>query len=146
MRTVEASIRMKAPADTILRAFLEIEPLKNWWGVDRCLIEPHPGGVWACAWERSDAGYKYSGTGIISRYDEGRSLRIGKMVYFNPDHPILGPLNLTITVAQIGDQTEVSVLQDGYGRGSDWDWYYEAVVDGWPASLKLLKTWLESSK
>ena len=144
MRTVEASIRTTATPDDVLMAFLKIEHLKHWWGVDRCLIQAREGGLWACAWERSAAGYKYSGTGIISRYEEGRSLRIEKMVYFNPDHPILGPLNLTITVGTLGGKTEVSVLQDGYGRGSDWDWYYESIVDGWPMALKKLKEYLET--
>ena len=55
------------------------------------------------------------------------------MICFNPEHPILSPLNLTITVGVLGGQTEISVLQDGYGRGADWDRYDEAVVDGWPA-------------
>jgi len=143
MRSVESSIRISVRPEKVLDAFLQIEHLRGWWGVDRCLVEPKAGGVWACAWERSNAGYKYVGTGIIARYEKGRSLRIEKMTYFNPDHPILGPLTLTITVGVIGGNSLVSVLQDGYGRGADWDWYYEAVVDSWPTALKMLKEYLE---
>ncbi len=143
MRTVEASIRTSASPQDVLAAFLGIEHLKNWWGVDRCLIQVREGGIWACAWERSEAGFRYAGTGIIARYVEEESLRIEKMIYFNADHAILGPLNLTVTVGRISGQTQVSVLQDGYGRGTDWDWYYESVADSWPRVLKALKEYLE---
>lgn len=143
MRSVKSSIEISTPPDRVLRAFVDVDMAKEWWGVDRGLIEPKPGGVWALAWERSDAGYKYSGTGIISSYIPGKELVIEKMVYFNPDRPLLGPMRVRHTVSTMGDVTTLTVIQDGYGEGPDWDWYYEAVVQGWPAALKLLKEYLE---
>ena len=136
-------MRTPAPPQVVLSAFLRIEHLKIWWGVDRCLIKPREGGIWACAWDRSRSGYRYASTGIITRYDEGRSLRIEKMIYFHPDHPILGPLDLTITVGAVAGESEVSVLQEGYGTRSDWDWHSDPLVGGWPATLARLRDYLD---
>jgi uncharacterized protein YndB with AHSA1/START domain len=144
MRSVSASIKISVPSVLALQAFLDIDLLQGWWGVERGFVQAVPGGVWAMAWERSEAGFKYSGTGIISVYEPGKHLRIEKMMYFNPDHPILGPMILAVTARPDGKGCELTVVQDGYGDGDHWDWYYNAVVEGWPASLKLLKTFLES--
>jgi hypothetical protein len=42
------------------------------------------------------------------------------------------------------DITELYLCQEGYGQGSDWDWYYEAVKQAWPAVVNTLKEYLEN--
>lgn len=52
-------------------------------------------------------------------------------------------MSLTVRAEQQGDLTEVHLCQDGYQYGEDWDWYYEAVKEAWPAVMKSFKAYLE---
>ncbi len=74
----------------------------------------------------------------------GKRLRLEPLVYFNAERAVLGPMRLSISVRERGGKTRVSVRQDGYGEGPDWDWYYQAVVQGWKDTLANLKEYLES--
>jgi len=143
MREVRAEIRINAPADRCLQGFINVETMRQWWGVDRGLVEPKPGGMWALAWERSEHGFRYVSTGRIKAYSSGKYLDIENLVYFNPDHVVFGPLRLTILVKTKNGGTHLSLVQDGYGEGPEWDWYYDAVLHAWPRALEALKKFLE---
>ncbi len=132
-RKVSTSIQVSAGAERALRAFLDPELMKQWWGVERALVEERKGGPWALAWGASEHGYHYVVSGIIKSLLPGKRLRIDSLVYFSPDFPVLGPMRLF-----------VNVRQDGYGQGPDWDRYYQAVVKGWKEALRNLKAFLES--
>jgi len=71
MRTVETRIHVAATPDAALNAFLELEAMRKWWHVDRGLVDPREGGVWAFAWERSEHGFKYVITGRIASLQPG---------------------------------------------------------------------------
>jgi uncharacterized protein YndB with AHSA1/START domain len=143
MKKVEASIDVNVSPQVALDAFILPQHLKGWWGVERSLIELRPGGLYSLAWQISDTGIKYISTGVISGYQAGKKLHIDKLVYLSPDRPILGPLALTFDVEPSGSGASVSVCQSGYQEGEHWQWYYEAVVQAWPAVLKELKKYLE---
>jgi hypothetical protein len=54
-------------------------------------------------------------------------------------------MTLEISVRTQGSVTLLEVTQDGYGDGTDWDWYYEAVKGAWPVALGMLKAYLEKN-
>lgn len=143
MKKVEASIEVEASPQQAMDAFILPEHLKGWWGVERSFIEVKAGGLYSLAWQISDAGIKYISTGVIKEYQPKSKLVIEKWVYFNPERPILGPLELSFVVEPIGKNSKISVCQAGYQEGEHWQWYYEAVVEAWPAVLKQLKKYLE---
>ena len=145
MREVSAQIVVAASCERALRAFLEVDAMRQWWGVERGLVETHEGGVWALAWERSDHGFRYVSTGTIAAYRPGEYLRIENMVYLNPDHVVLGPMQLHVSVSDDEGGTLLAVRQSGYQEGEEWDWYYQAVVQAWPVTLEMVKEFLESS-
>ena len=145
-RSVESLVHIKADPVRITNAFLIHEDLKNWWGVQRSLVDPKPGGVWTLAWEISNAGIKYVSSGIIHDHEPGEYLRIDQLVYLNPEKQILGPMSLEIFCDESRVDRKVRLIQSGYQRGDDWDWYYEAVVHAWPHALDLLKNYLEGSR
>jgi Activator of Hsp90 ATPase homolog 1-like protein len=122
VRDVTAEIRIAAKPADVLRAFLELKALKQWWGVDRALVEQRPGGVWALAWERSDRGFRYVTVGIIHSYQAGEYPHIEKMLYFHPDYM----MDLNVAVKTAGNETLLIVLQEGYQSGAVRDWYYLA--------------------
>jgi len=145
MREVRADIEIATLPETALRAFVDIEMMRRWGGVDRGLVEECEGGVWALAWEPSDKGFRYVTTGTVKSFQPGDCLRIENLVYFNPEQMVLGPTVLTVKVDGEQDKTRVSVCREGYRDGLDWDWYYESVVHGWPNALAHLKRFLEST-
>jgi hypothetical protein len=143
MRKTEVQTSIRAAAHQITGAFLIHEHLKGWWYVQRSLVEPKKGGVWTLAWEVTEAGIKYVSSGTIGEYEPGKYLRIDNLVYLNPERQILGPMQLEIFVDDMGTVSEVKVVQSDYQYGGDWDWYYDAVVQGWPHAVQLLKKYLE---
>lgn len=146
MRSVEASITVAATPDEVLSQFLNLESMRGWWGVERGLVEARAGGVWAVAWGISSAGFHYASTGIIKEYRPGQRLSFDQMLYFNPERPILGPMQISIVVEEHQKGCEIEVRQTGYGEGDDWDWYYQAVVEGWPMALESLKRYVEGEE
>lgn len=142
MRKVESTIIINCSAEKITDAFTEPSMLREWWNVERALIEKKNGGIYTLAWNVTDKGFGYVSTGVIKTY-RSNFLEIINFVYLNPEHSILGPMTLTIKTSQKENGTELYLCQDGYQSGSDWDWYYHAVTQAWPAVLKTLKDYLE---
>lgn len=142
-RFVESKIRIKASAKQILSALLELKHLKNWWGVDSCFIEKKDGGLYALTWLRSKDGIKFISTGRIRTYDRRTHLHLEDMLYINSEKPILGPFIIKFDIDEKPTYSNLTVFQSGYKKGKVWDWYYEAVRDGWPEALIMLKKYLE---
>ncbi|MEM7486095.1 MAG: SRPBCC domain-containing protein [Bacteroidota bacterium] len=144
-RKVEASLVIKGRAEKIIQAFTDIELLKDWWNVEKCLINKITGGIYTLVWGISDDGFQYVSTGIIEQYIPDNILKIKDFVYLSPKRPILGPMTLEIHAEQRPDEsTTVYLCQDGYGEGEHWDWYYNAVSKAWPDMLNVLKEYLEN--
>ncbi len=116
-RKVSTSIQVSAGSERALRAFLDPALMKQWWGVERALVEERKDGPWALAWGASEHGYHYVVSGIIKSLLPGKRLRIDSLVYFSPDFPVLGPMRLFVNVREKDGRTRVSVRQDGYGQG-----------------------------
>ena len=144
MRAVKTSIAVASTPEAALQVFLDLDAMKNWWHVDRGVVEPREGGVWAFAWERSEHGFKYVITGRINALEPGKRLVITEMLYFNPDRPVFGPMSLTVEAAPTTDGCVLTIIQDGYGNGPDWDWYYKVVSWAWPEVAKEIKAFLEA--
>ena len=143
MRNVQTTIIIDALPDKVLSAFTTPAHLHQWWGVERSLIELKKGGLYSLVWDISENGMRYVTTGIITEYLPGCQLRISNLVYFNPDRPVLGPLELLILTTPENEKTTLTIIQSGYQTGADWEWYYNAVNIAWPEVLKQLKTYLE---
>ncbi len=146
MRKVEVTTNIDATPATIIAAFTDTEMLRDWWSVERTLIDKRPGGLYTLAWNISEKGLGFVSTGIIKEYQPDSILIVDNFVYINPDKSFLGPMTLTITAKERSEMTEFYLCQDGYQNGTDWDWYYVAVNQAWPTVVQTLKDYLEKSK
>lgn len=117
--------------------------LRDWWQVEKTLVEPKPGGLYTLAWAVTKKGMGYVSPGIIKTYRLESELVIENFVYLNLDKPFLGPMSLTVQATEKEGRTEVYLCQDGYQSGENWDWYYEAVKQAWPEVMETLKNYLE---
>lgn len=143
MRKVENTISINVKPEKIFTAFLDPKMLRDWWGVEKTLIEAKEGGNYALAWSVSENGFGYVTTGRIETFEQNRALKINNFLYFNPKMEIIGPTCLSITVTDQNEIPSLTVCQSGYLDGGHWDWYYNAVHEAWPAVLRHLKTYLE---
>ena len=144
MRTVQADIELATAPGQAIQAFLDVQALQAWWGVERALVQPCEGGLYALTWKISEAGFGFVTTGIIAHLDPAARLRIDNYTYFNPTRDILGPMSLDVEVWRATNgHTTLRVTQDGYQDGADWDWYYASVVEAWPIVLESIKAYVE---
>lgn len=145
MRKVEAATDIKTTPAAIISAFTDPEMLRDWWNVERALVDARLGGVYALAWNITDKGFGFVSTGIIKNYHHHHTLIIDNFVYMNPGKTFLGPMTLTIKAKEKEGLAELYLCQEGYQSGPDWDWYYEAVKSAWPTVVQTLKEYLEKS-
>ena len=82
-------------------------------------------------------------TGIVKEYIPGCQLKIVNIVYFNPQRPVLGPMELMVLTTPEEVGTTLTVVQSGYQNGPDWDEYYNAVKEAWPSVVLNVKDYLE---
>ena len=145
-KRIISEIRIKSKAKVILEALLELEHLKQWWGVDSCFIQPKDNGLYCLTWLKSVDGIKFISTGRIGLYNPRSHLHLEDMLYINSEKPILGPFTIRFDVEEKDHYSILTVIQNGFIKngGELWDWYYRAVSDGWPEALIILKKYLES--
>lgn len=140
---VTSEIRINATVTEILDALLDLNHLKAWWGVDSALIEKKDGGIYTITWLKSEHGIKFISTGRIKLYDKHSHLHLEDMVYLNSEKPILGPFTIQYNVKKHKAYCMLSVRQGGFEKGEEKEWYYQAVLNGWPEALIMLKKYLE---
>jgi len=145
MRKVEVNLSIKTTPERVIKAFTDSQMLRDWWKVERMLVETKSEGVYTLAWNISDKGFEYVSSGRIEKIDPKEELVISNLVYLNPERPILGPMSLTVKATPSKQGTDVYLCQDGYQSGEHWDWYYEAVKDAWPLVMETLKEYLEAN-
>jgi len=143
LKFVNSEIRIRSSAKTILSCLLYLKHLKQWWGVDSCFIEPKDGGLYALTWLRTFEGIKFISTGRIKFYNPRTHLHLEDMIYINSEKPILGPFTINFDVDESSTYSILSIKQRGFQKGGVWDWYFQAVSDGWPQALVMLKSYVE---
>ena len=144
MRKVEVNLQIKTAPEKVIKAFTDPGMLNDWWKVERTLIDKRVGGLYTLTWKVTEQGIGYVSSGIIEKYDPQKELVIGNFVYLSPDKPFLGPMKMTLEVAEKDGMTDLYLRQDGYQYGEDWDWYYEAVKEAWPTAMQDFKAYLEA--
>lgn len=143
-RIVEATIVIKNEAEKVISAFTEFEMLKDWWKVERSLVEKRQGGTYILLWGIKENGIEYVSSGIIDEYNPKAILKVNNFAYICPNRPVLGNMTLEISVKERNDKSKVHLKQIGYQDGKHWDWYYNAVSKVWPEMLNVLKKYLEN--
>lgn len=142
---IVATVSLAVDPTTALSQFVDVNSVRQWWGVANALIEPREGGVWTLGWRDNGQGYAYVMSGVIARYIPGEELVVESVVYMHPTHPILGPMRLTVRADPDGPATRLTVRQEGYKSGEAWDWYFNAVREGWPMALEMLQRHLRAT-
>lgn len=145
-RNVDTSLIIKSTSEDLIDAFVNPRTLKQWWLVEKSLIEPKVGGAYTLIWNINANGVGYVMSGSILAFNPKSQLIITNLVYINPQRPVLGPMTLTVEASTEEGLTKLYICQDGYGKGEDWDWYYDAVKKAWPLAIDNLKQYIEKEE
>lgn len=94
----------------VLNAFMDVKHLKNWWGVDWSFIELKRGGLYSLVWKITGETMGFVTTGIVAEYLPGCQLKIDNLAYFNPQRPVLGPMELIVLTTPERIGTTLSVI------------------------------------
>lgn len=144
MKMVEHSIEIATNPSQVIKAFTEPELLREWWGVERALVEKRPGGLYSLVWGIRDGGMGMVTTGIVQQCEPNGLLEVSDIVHFNHARAILGSMNLRV-IAKIKDgKTLLNINQGGILEGPDWDSYREELKSSWPLAVAKLKEFLEA--
>ncbi len=142
-RSVTTQVRIRSSAKEIIDALVDLGKLQEWWGVDRGKIQKKDGGLYTLTWMHSKEGIKFITTGRINIYNFRSHLYLEDLLYLNYERPILGPFSIKYDVETFDKYALLTVTQNGFEKGGDWDWFYNATIEGWGQALAMLKGYLE---
>ena len=142
-RTVETIATISMSPEEVLAAFLNDADLKAWWKVSRTLVEQKPGGIWSITWDDwGEEKTHHAWIGVIQEITPDRLL-VGHLVMIEPDMPLLGPMQLEISVEPADGGTSLTVSHRGYRYGDHWDTIHDMVVNGWDHVLGDMEAWAQ---
>jgi len=130
-RSIEKTIEIDAPIESVWRALTEAEELKRWFPLD-ARVEPGVGGSIWMSW-----GVTCEGTAQIEVWEPNRHLG-----YVEPSTP---PRRVAVDyyLEARGGKTILRLVHAGFEMKEGWDDEYETVNSGWASFLKGLKHYLE---
>ena len=144
-RTVETTRIISAAPEEVLIAFVDDGDLKAWWKVTRSLVEQKQGGIWSITWDDwGEEKTHHAWIGVIEEITPNR-LQVGHLVMIEPDMPLLGPMQLEISVKPADGGTSLTVSHRGYKYGNHWDTIYDMVVNGWDHVLGDMEAWVQEA-
>lgn len=144
-RTVETTRIISAAPEEVLIAFVDDGDLKAWWKVTRSLVEQKQGGIWSITWDDwGEDKTHHAWIGVIEEITPNR-LQVGHLVMIEPDMPLLGPMQLEISVKPADGGTSLTVSHRGYKYGNHWDTIYDMVVNGWDHVLGDMEAWVQEA-
>ncbi len=142
-RSVDTTVTISATPESVLQAFVNGDDLQAWWKVSRSLVERKVGGVWSITWD--DWGpnkTQHAWIGIIETITP-QKLVIGHLVMIEPGIPLMGPMQLEVSVIPAPGGSILTLSHRGYRYGDHWDSMYDAVVQGWDHVLGNMQVWFE---
>lgn len=138
-RTIEQTIEIDAPPETVFRALTDAGELSRWW-TTRAESDPRTGGSFAYTWEFEEQTERnHTRAGTYERVVPGEHVRY--------DWPMpLGPTVTDFRLSPHGDGTRLTLSHEGWGESDEWNESYDMHVSGWQFFLANLKGYVEDGE
>jgi uncharacterized protein YndB with AHSA1/START domain len=152
---LDASVDIKSPPSSVLKAFFDPEALGVWWQTAQSVTTPRVLGPYAVEWRPTDYRDEVLGRlggvfrGTVIQFDAATGFFVADAFWLPPDGDPIGPMALEVTLTPLASDEEadgattVHVRQTGFEESERWRRYYEIVGVGWERALKSLKVLLE---
>lgn len=142
---------IQAPPSRVMEAFFSDVDLEGWWQVKRAFAVPRPLGMYAIAWETTDAKDDILGAlggalhGTVMDVRPNVSFFLADVYWQPPDGAPIGPMALEIHCEAQGNGrlTMLTVKQSGEGDGPRWERYFAILQNGWASALGELKVYID---
>lgn len=143
-RAVRGEIDIAVRAMAVTQALTDVAQMQQWWGVTQGLVEERADGLWAVAWDLPDDGPgQVVLSGTIRSLRHSSHLHLQRMVYARAQSALLGPVSLVFEARERGTSTHLTLTQEGFGTGPEWEAYRDRALASWPRDLARLKAFLE---
>lgn len=142
---------IQASPSRVMAAFFNDADLEGWWQVTRAFAVPRPLGMYAIAWEPTEAKDEILGRlggalhGTVMDVRANKSFFLADVYWQPPDGEPIGPMALEVHCAPHGEglQTLLTVKQSGEGEGPRWERYFAIMQDGWASALQEMKAYID---
>lgn len=153
-RTIEKTLEIDAPVEAVWDALTDAGELQRWFPI-HAEVEPGEGGKIFMRWRDY-----WQGTMHIEIWEPGRHLRttwaLGNEIEESPTGDEMNaPADETGNMAQLtvdyyldgdGGTTTLRLVHSGFGKGADWDDWYDGTRRGWDYELECLRHYLENHR
>jgi uncharacterized protein YndB with AHSA1/START domain len=153
-RLIDKTLQINAPAEQVWKALTEPGELVRWFPL-QAEVEPGAGGRIWLAW-----GDYWRGRHDIEIWEPGSHLRttwpVGNEIGQTPEgDPFDAPTDADGNMAQLtvdyflegeGGTCTLRLVHTGFGKGAQWDDWYDGIRRGWDYELECLRHYLENHR
>jgi uncharacterized protein YndB with AHSA1/START domain len=126
---------IRATLQRVFRALTDPSELEKWF-VSKAEVDLRPGGTLKFTWREGEVA-----EGVFLLIVPPHRLSFRWQMGEN-----LGETIVTIELTPQGEDTQVRLVETGWGVGDDWDRLYNAVDAGWSFFFERLVVWLEEGR
>ena len=145
MRTITLEKDFACTPRDLFDALHTPSALRSWWNADRVIIIPRKNGIFAAAWGEDEDDPEYMSSGIYKVYEPPYKSVMEDFRYYAKSDPVdfedMMSIAYEITPSTAG--AHLLLTHAGFPDESYADAYFDACVEGWAASLKSLRSYVE---
>ena len=134
IRTLDLSVDVDAPLETVWKALTEADGIKNWFAPIVSVTKPGVGGEVTLGWSP-----EMTWPTTVDAWEPNKHLR-----WLNDD--MMGPgtrLLCDYYLSTEGGKTRLRLVQSAFGASDGWDSFFEGTEAGWTYFLYNLRLYLE---
>lgn len=120
--------------------------IRQWWGADRAIILPEPGGYWVAAWGASEDDPDYVTVATIQEFNPPHRMVLADYRYHAPNDPLPFEAGF-VTAFDVAPHPEGATLrieQEGFPSGPEGDAFYAACETGWRDTFAGIRRFLSA--
>lgn len=134
-RSIEVTLDLPQPPERVWQAVSQAEEYENWFPL-RAQVEPGQGGKVVWSWEEP-----WEFNMDITIWEPRKKLQLREEKAPQGVKPVPLTVDIELNDNQKGGTT-LRLVHSGFGRGADWDEFFEAHQNGWTTELDQLRVYM----
>ena len=144
-RYIKKEIIIHKKINEVFNALVSPSQIKKWWFANTAIVLAEKGGFYAASWGADEDNPEYITYASISEMERPYKLVLVYEKYFAKEGPLPfdATLDAVFTLEDLGNKTNLTVVQNGFPISMAADAHYQACVKGWDDTFASLKNVLE---